>query len=480
MNTDTILVVDDESMNLSVISEFLNLYGFNVLVAQDGHSAIQIAQNAIPLPDLILLDVMMPNINGFQTCEILKQNDITKDIPVIFLTALSQTENKVKGFESGGVDYITKPFQHEEILVRINTHLTIQKQKKELELRNQFIQKTFGRYVSEEIVKQLLETPEGLQLGGEIRKVTIMMSDLRGFTAICESLPPEDVLRVINTYLEFMTPKIIKYQGTINEIIGDGMMVMFGAPVQNEDDAIRAVACAIEMQLSMVDVNNEIKSQGMPEVAMGIGIHTGEVIAGNIGSKKRTKYGVVGSNVNLTSRIESFTIGGQIFISESTAKECGDILEYYDTINISPKGSRHPITIYDVKGIGEQYNLKLPNRTEMTLKCLSHPLQIKYNILVGKHASGEWYNGKMISLAPSMGVIDVENAQLKRFTNVRLILFDRNGLEVTSNVYAKVIKNHLDIPNHFTIYFTGMPQHVTFFITALLTYETRKNEKCLL
>jgi adenylate cyclase len=180
------------------------------------------------------------------------------------------------------------------------------------------IRKTFGRYLTDQVVAQLLESPSGLQLGGERRQLTLLTSDLRGFTAMAEGLPPEEVIKIINFYLGNMAEVITKYQGTIDEFMGDGILVLFGAPTSGPDDPERAIACALEMQLVMAAVNQQMEEWGFSALEMGIGIHTGEVVVGNIGSEKRAKYGVVGANVNLTYRIESYTTGGQILISQAT------------------------------------------------------------------------------------------------------------------------------------------------------------------
>src|SRR4028119_805909 len=146
--------------------------------------------------------------------------------------------------------------------------------------------------------------------------------------------------------------------------MGDGILVLFGAPTLREDDATRAVACAVAMQLAMVTVNNKMKEWGLPKLEMGIGINTGEVVVGNIGSDKRTKYGVVGSQVNLTYRIESYTVGGQILISESTLNEVASIVKIDGQKEIKPKGVQQPITIYEIGGIGGGYNLFLSREEE--------------------------------------------------------------------------------------------------------------------
>jgi len=154
-------------------------------------------------------------------------------------------------------------------------------------------------------MNSLIENPSALELGGEKRSVTIMMTDLRGFTALSERLEPEKVVQMLNTYFEIMVEVVLKYNGTINEIIGDALLVIFGAPQEMSDRAQQAIACSIEMQNAMSQVNQENRAQGLPELEMGIGLNETEVIVGNIGSSKRSKYAVVGSGVNMTSRIEN-------------------------------------------------------------------------------------------------------------------------------------------------------------------------------
>ena len=191
----------------------------------------------------------------------------------------------------------------------------------EVERRKRFIRETFGRYLTDEVVATVLETPTGLQIGGEKRKITMMMADLRGFTAMSERLAPKWVVTILNRYLSAMVTIIKQYHGTIDEFIGDAIFVLFGAPMWREDDAQRAVACAVSMQLAMASINEQNHHDDLPEIEMGIGIDTGQVVVGNIGSPARMKYGVVGSHVNLTSRIQSYTTGGQILISETTRRE---------------------------------------------------------------------------------------------------------------------------------------------------------------
>lgn len=227
-----------------------------------------------------------------------------------------------------------------------------------------FIRDTFGRYVTKEVVEELLDTSDGLKLGGEIREVTIMFSDLRGFTPLCEHLSPNQVIDVLNGYLSRMSKVISQYKGTINEFIGDAILTFFGAPIKYGDSTARAVACALAMQLAMEGINIENTEKGLPSLFMGIGINTGEVIVGNIGSKERAKYGVVGHNINLASRVQGATLGGQILITPSTFEQVKDLVVVRGVRPVRFKGVEEDIDLYDVVGIKEPYDLVLPDRIE--------------------------------------------------------------------------------------------------------------------
>lgn len=217
----------------------------------------------------------------------------------------------------------------------------------------------FGRYLSHEVMTSLIENPSALELGGEKRRITIMMTDLRGFTALAERLEPEQVVKVLNSYFEIMVEVVLKFKGTINEIIGDALLVIFGAPQEMPDRAQQAIACAITMQNAMAKVNEQNRAQGLPELEMGIGLNETEVIVGNIGSSKRSKYSVVGGGVNMTSRIESYSVGGQVLVSESVRYEAGEILRVDSERVVFPKGSETPLKIYEIGGIAGQYNFAL-------------------------------------------------------------------------------------------------------------------------
>lgn len=313
-----------------------------------------------------------------------------------------------------------------------------------LELRNNFIKQTFGRYLSDDIAEHVLESPEGATLGGEKREVTILMSDLRGFTTVTERLPAESIVKMLNIYLGVMTEVIYKYGGTIDEFIGDGILAIFGAPMPQQNHAGQAVACAMEMQLAMKKVNRKFKRIGLPQVKMGIGINTGELVAGNIGSQKRVKYGVVGHHVNLTSRIESYTSGGQTFISQSTKDKCGSILQIKDSMEVEPKGVDNPITIYEITGITGPYNLEIPRTRKPSLKPLKSPVKVMFAFVTEKHVESTQHKGLLVKYGGGRAEI-LSDRRMRKFSELKVQLLHETLATLPSGspfiLYGKVLGN---------------------------------------
>ena len=324
------------------------------------------------------------------------------------------------------------------------------------------IRQTFSRYLTDEVVETLLETPDGLNMGGERRRITILTSDLRGFTSISERLPPEQVIGILNIYLEAMATAIVSHQGTIDEFMGDGILVLFGAPTQRKDDPERAVACAIAMQKAMIGVNQQMADRNLPSLEMGIGIHTGEVVVGNIGSTQRTKYGVVGSQVNLTYRIEGYTVGGQILITDVTKNELTIPIETDGKQQVSPKGVIEPILIHSVTGIGGQYNLRLESERE-DLYAIEPPIELDFAEIKGKDISPDRYTGKLIRLSEKYVDLVTERS-LSTLTNLQCHL-NVNDHDGDTEFYAKVMKAGTE-PNTFRLRLTSLPIDVrTYFST---------------
>ncbi|MBE9210295.1 adenylate/guanylate cyclase domain-containing protein [Nostoc sp. LEGE 06077] len=331
------------------------------------------------------------------------------------------------------------------------------------------MRKTFGRYLTDEVVSNLLENPAGLKIGGDRRKVTLLFSDLRGFSAMSEQLSPEEVVTILNFYLGTMTEVINQYKGTINEFMGDGIFVIFGAPINRPDDSERAIACAVAMQLAMQQVNEHNKKMNLPILEMGIGINTGEVVAGNIGSQKRAQYTVIGSHVNLASRVETYTVGGQVLISENTIKDAHIKLHIGSQMQIQPKGIREPITIYEVCGVGGQYNLFLPN-DDGEMVTLTQPVLVEYTVLQGKQASGTAFNGELISLSEKVAQMRSLNS-LEILNNLKLKLLNTE-LSTEEDIYAKVMKKS-DIDEHIvTIRFTSLPPKAIAVLESIVNIQT--------
>lgn len=309
------------------------------------------------------------------------------------------------------------------------------------------IRRTFSRYLSDQIVASLLDNPDNLRLGGETRKITILTSDLRGFTALSEQLPPEQVVKILNLYLGYMSDVINEYQGVIDEFMGDGILVIFGAPKikENDNHPDRAVACAIAMQQAMDQVNAAMYANGFPEQEMGIGINTGRVVVGNIGSEKRTKYSVIGGAVNLAFRIESYTTGGQIFVSEDTHQEIGTInnhrLAIQSKVDVYPKGIKRPITIYDVVGIGgELYNLSLTHE-DLPLEPLTENIPVEYVALEGKQVGAKHRAGSLQKLSAKTALLHIEETDhLNLLTNIKLVIQATSAPKEVreTDIYAKV------------------------------------------
>ncbi len=353
----TILAVDDTPENLDLLSRYLSRAGHTVITASSGAEALEALQQHTV--DTVLLDLIMPGMDGSEVLTRIKANEAWRAIPVIVISGRQDMEGIIACIEAGADDYLFKPFNTVLLQARIKAglerkrwHDREEQYRQQLERSEQFIRATFGRYVSDEIVANLLEQPEGLELGGHRQQVTILMSDIRQFSTICENLEPENVMRLLNTYLGTMSDIIMEHQGTVDEFIGDGILAIFGAPIIREDDADRAVQCALRMQRAVEDINREYSAAGLPSVRMGIGINTGEVVAGNIGSEKRSKYGIVGHNVNLTARIEQCTGGGEILISQSTLDKLQLDYQIGREESVQVKGINKAVVIHQIIDTG--------------------------------------------------------------------------------------------------------------------------------
>ncbi|MCL2070179.1 MAG: response regulator [Treponema sp.] len=342
-----IIMIDDNITNLRLGENVLSEH-FDLATAPSAAKFFKLLEKNDP--DLILLDIDMPEMDGYETIKILKSKQETKDIPVIFLTAKSESEDELEGLSLGAVDYITKPFQPSLLLKRIEVHLLVQEQQRTLQYFNDNLYKALSTYLSGEVVDEIIADPTRLQLGGVKRHMSAMFTDIRNFTSIAEVLTPEQLVELLNNYLSAMSDIILEQKGTIDKFVGDAIISFFGAPMELPDHAMRACTAAIKMKRIEATVNKNITKNGMLPIFTRIGINTGEMVVGNMGTEKKMNYTVIGNAVNLAARIEGINkqYGTSILCTENTIKETdGKFLSRrLDLVRVA--GINEPVRIYEV------------------------------------------------------------------------------------------------------------------------------------
>jgi len=333
--------------------------------------------------------------------------------------------------------------------------------------KRDFIRDTFGRYVTMEVVKKLLEDQSALELGGETREVSILMSDIRGFTALTAGMAPEEVITFLNRYLGKMIEILVDYHAVIDEIVGDGILAFFGAPELQEDHPVRAVACALEMQAAMAGINQANKADGLPHLEMGVAVNTGQVVVGNIGSEKRAKYSVVGAHVNFTSRIESYALGGQVLISEDTYQEVKDFITVRDILKAEMKGVPHPATLYEVGAMTGPYNITLPEKLDILIP-LPEKLPIHLYRIHEKIVAGGVTKAWVTHLCETGAAIGYEG-ELATWEDVKIHFLDERGREEAGKIFGKVIAVQAppDGGQEASIRFTSVPPEITLRIREM-------------
>ncbi len=322
--------------------------------------------------------------------------------------------------------------------------------------KRDFIRDTFGRYVTKEVVQRLLESEEALALGGETREVTILMSDLRGFTALTADMTPEGIISLLNRYLEKMIEILVDYRAVIDEIQGDGILAFFGAPEQMPDHPAQAVACAVAMQAAMEEIDALNAAEGLPHLEMGIGISSGAVVVGNIGSELRTKYSVVGSPVNFTSRIEGMATAGQVLISADTYARVQGLVETGEVLQVRMKGIPGQVTLYEVRGLGPPFNLKLKERQD-TLVALPEAPAVHLDRIRDKVVVGALAEASLTHLSET-GAVALFRGELAEWEDVRLHLLDTAGQKLPGRIYGKVtaLEEKPDHLHRATVRFTSV------------------------
>jgi adenylate cyclase len=337
-----ILAVDDEPANLALLQKLLRHQGYDVVEAFDGPSALQAV--AADRPDLVCLDVMMPGMDGVEVCQRLRRQPEHVGLPILLLTALNRPEDKTRGLEAGANDFLSKPFDESELSARLRSLLRT----KALQDR---LADLLGRYVSSSVAAEALRDPFGVSLGGERRYVTTLFADLRGYTALAADQAPEATLDLLNRYLTAVSDAVERQDGTVADLLGDGVFACFGAPIVHSNDPERAIRSAVEMQAVVGAL--EIPSIPGLRLQTGVGITSGEVIAGNIGSERRMHYAVVGDAVNIAARLQAVAGPGQILIDEPTHVLVRDIVTSQDLGSLRLAGKGDWVRAFNVLAVAE-------------------------------------------------------------------------------------------------------------------------------
>ena len=339
-----ILIVDDEPFNVDYLEQELEDLDYNIITASNGREALDKVTNEPP--DLILLDIMMPIMDGFAVLGELKTDPLLRHIPVIIISAMNDLESVVKGIKQGAEDYLPKPFEPTLLHARIAASL-----EKKL-LRDQQ-RKLLHTFATEEIAEELMKS--GFTLGGRNMDATIMFADIRSFTTYTEQHEAADVVELLNSYFATMFVPISSHGGIVNQIIGDGLMALFGTLGKRGDHRMQAVLTAVEMVTVLKDFNQKRMAENKTPINIGIGIASGPVMAGYAGTQHRATYTCVGDTVNLAARLEAQTkvFGKPILIEGVTRSALGDAFQVESHGLIQFKGKTVEVEVFSVP-VGEK------------------------------------------------------------------------------------------------------------------------------
>ncbi|MBW2269805.1 MAG: response regulator [Deltaproteobacteria bacterium] len=327
-----ILVVDDDPQNRDLLARRLERQGFEVETARDGIDGLRRIDTEDF--DLVMLDVMMPGMNGLEVLERVRRNRSMAELPVIMATALAETADAVEGLGGGANDYVTKPFDFPMVVARVRTQLAASRSArkvaalaKQLEFRNSFIREALGREIPTELLVELSETPGSLDLGNERRTVTTLVADVQGARHLSERLSPGQYVTLLRNTLGGLANVVDHHGGSVDSLIGDSLTATFGLPDPTEQDTARAAACALALQLEMQEINERNAASQLPAVEIGVGVATGEVVIGGFGSGDDMRFKAIGEPFLKAARIEAQAGGGEVWICDATRVRLGELAE---------------------------------------------------------------------------------------------------------------------------------------------------------
>ena len=359
MNTPPkILVVDDEPKNVKLLADVLAFKGYAVVTAGNGTEGLE--QVIAERPDLVLLDVMMPDINGYDVCRKLRAEAATATLPIVMVTALDPTQERVKGIEAGADDFLTKPLNQPELLARVRSLLRVKDLHDQLTELNRTLEQRvqaqvteleqlsrLKRFFSPQLAEAILGGGAEDPLKTHRREVTVVFLDLRGFTAFAETAEPEEVMGVLREYHAEMGKLILEHEGTLERFTGDGMMVFFNDPVPVPNPAERAIRMACAMRERVDDLRRRWLKQGF-DLALGVGIAQGYATIGAIGFEGRWDYGAIGTVTNLSARLCGEAQGGQLLVVSRIASALEELIEVEEVGTLTLKGLSRPVPTFNV------------------------------------------------------------------------------------------------------------------------------------
>jgi class 3 adenylate cyclase len=341
-----ILVVDDQPQNIELLEAYLVPQGYEIITAVNGEEALEkLSGNKI---DLILLDVMMPGMNGYEVCKKIKSDSDNTFLPIVMLTALDNRQAKIEGLETGADDFLNKPFSEIELVARIKNLLKIKFLHDEVESKNHLISSMLHRYVNRFVIEQILANPEKYsELGGDRKEVAAFFCDIRGFTSLSENMKADEIIHLLNSIYKKLTEIVFRNKGTFDKYMGDCIMAFWGAPMDIEDETLWAIRAALEMQVAFEDLK-----QGWPpelkKLGIGIGINYGEVVVGNVGTEEAMNYTVIGDVVNTAQRLESIARSCQVLITKNALLRVEGKIKIRALQPGQLKGKSLPVEIYEV------------------------------------------------------------------------------------------------------------------------------------
>jgi adenylate cyclase len=355
-----ILVVDDNPRNIKLLAELLKADDYGVVTAESGEAALTLI--ATDKPDLVLLDVMMPGMNGYEVCRAIRADPATALLPVVLVTALDPQE-RVKGLEAGADDFLTKPVNQPELLARVRSLLRIKELYDRLGELNAGLEKRVSDQVSElerlARLKRFVSPRVGeLILAGEVddplrthrREITVVFTDLRGFTAFSETAEPEEAMDVLRAYHGELGRIVMAHEGTIEHFAGDGVMILFNDPIPVSEHELAAIGMALDMHTAVAALASGWKKRGY-ELGFGIGIANGYATLGAIGFEGRRDYGAIGPVTNLSARLCGEAKSGQVLISQRVYGKVETSVDVEPVGELALKGLHRPVSAYNVVGL---------------------------------------------------------------------------------------------------------------------------------